>query len=212
MGANKYRHELNGPANVGRVANFSHMTTPRKLYVLRVPTHHLGQLAYRPVIGFDTPMSPRVIQMPLSGGDRKHYVRELKRVEELHRGLVRKAAAAYATAEDYLRLAHYIACEEWNARQFLGGDADPSPQIWHAVAAGCTLLEARCPQCRTTRYVNLTEVIWPRDKSVHTLRGVLYCEPCRAASGRKLRPDLVALCMPAPTDHPPVAARAAKRT
>jgi len=115
-------------------------------------------------------------------------------------------------AEDHLRLAHYTACEEWNARQFLGGDADPSPQIRHAVAAGCTLLEARCPQCRTTRYVNLTEVIWPRDKSVHTLRGVLYCEPCRAASGRKLRPDLVALCMPAPTDHPLVAARAAKRT
>jgi hypothetical protein len=45
---------------------------PDKLYVPRVPTHHLGRFAYLPVIGFDAPMSPRVIHMPLSGGDRKH--------------------------------------------------------------------------------------------------------------------------------------------
>jgi hypothetical protein len=157
-------------------------------------------------------MSPRLIQMPVSGRDRRHYVRELKRVEELHRSLVRKMAAAYATAEDHLRLAHYTACEEWNARQFIGGDAEPSPQIQHAIDAGCTLLEVRCPHCRETRYVNLPEVTWPRDKQVHTLRGVLYCQPCRAASGRKSRPDLVALCMPQPTVEPPQAATQRRRS
>jgi hypothetical protein len=152
-------------------------------------------------------MSPRVNHIPLSGGDRRHYLRELKRVEELHRDLVRKVAAAYAAADDHLRLAHRTACEEWNARQFLGGDAEPSPPIQHAIDAGCTLLEVRCPQCRATRFINLVEVIWPRDKPVHTLRRVLYCEPCRVASGRKFRPELIALCQPEPPpDNPPRAA------
>jgi hypothetical protein len=67
-------------------------------------------------------MSPRIIQMPLSGGDRKAYVRELRQVEYKHAGLVKKIEAAYGAAEDYLRLAHRLECEEWNARLFLGGD------------------------------------------------------------------------------------------
>jgi hypothetical protein len=65
-------------------------------------------------------MSPRVIHIPLSGRDRKHYVRELKRVEQLQRELARKAEGAYAAAAEHLAMAHRYACEEWNARQFLG--------------------------------------------------------------------------------------------
>ena len=102
-------------------------------------------------------MSPRVIQMPLSGGDRKHYVRE--RVEELHRGLVRKAAAAYATADDHLRLAHYTACEEWNARQFIGGNADreyfsePDTLSRH-------ITEQTCEHCNTYNMLKLTRQLY----------------------------------------------------
>ncbi|WP_157043603.1 hypothetical protein [Nitrobacter hamburgensis] len=44
------------------------------------------------------PMSPCVIQMPLSGGDRKHYARELRRVESLHAGLVKGVEAAHLPA------------------------------------------------------------------------------------------------------------------
>ena len=102
---------------------------------------------------------------------------------------------------------HCDACEEWNARLWLGGDIEPSPQIQHAIDAGCTLLEVRCPMCRATRHVSLPDLIWPRDKQVHSLRRVLYCEPCRAATGRKARPDLVALCTPEPPAQPPIAAR-----
>jgi len=157
--------------------------------------------------------------MPLSGGDRRAYVRELKRVEQLHAELERKVTAAYAAADEHLRLAHRIACEEWNARLWLGGDIEPSPQIQHAIDAGCTLLEVRCGQCRAIRRIDLGEVIWPRDKPVHTLRRALFCEPCRAATavnfrpdgGRKFRPALIALLMPEPHAQPPVAARAARR-
>jgi hypothetical protein len=74
-------------------------------------------------------MSPRVIQMPLSGGDRKHYARELRRVESLHAALVKKVEAAHEAAEEHLWLAHRLECEEWNARLFLGGEDAPSPTI-----------------------------------------------------------------------------------
>src|SRR6266576_2331996 len=32
-------------------------------------------------------MSPRIIHLPLSGRDRRHYVRELRAAEQAHRGL-----------------------------------------------------------------------------------------------------------------------------
>jgi hypothetical protein len=151
-------------------------------------------------------MSPRIIHMPLSGGDRKHYVRELRRVEQLQRELARKAEGAYAAAAEHLAMAHRYASEEWNARQFIGGDADPSPQIQHTINAGCTLLEVQCGQCRDTRRINLRDVIWPRDKPVHTLRRALYCQPCFGVTRRKFRPNLIALIDPTP-DAEPVRAR-----
>ncbi|MGB6081411.1 MAG: hypothetical protein WBF99_18355 [Xanthobacteraceae bacterium] len=150
-------------------------------------------------------MSPRVIHIPLSGRDRKHYVRELRRVEQLQRELVRKTESAYAAAAEHLAMAHRYACEEWNARQFLGGDVYPSPQIQHAIDAGCTLLEVQCGQCRDTRRINLREVIWPREKPVHTLK--LYCLPCFEATRRKFRPNLIALQMPTPPNAEPQRAR-----
>lgn len=150
-------------------------------------------------------MSPRIIHIPLSGRDRKHYVRELKRVEQMQQEMARKAESAYAAAAEHLAMAHRYACEEWNARQFIGGDAAPSPRIRHAIDAGCTLLEVRCGQCCTTRRIDLSEVIWPREKPIHTLR--LYCQPCFEATGRKYRPNLVALQVPTPPDAEPRRAR-----
>ena len=143
-------------------------------------------------------MSPRIIHMPLSGGDRKHYARELRRVEQLQQELARKAEGAYAAGAEHLAMAHRYACEEWNARQFIGGDADPSPAIQHAIDARCTLLEVQCGQCRDTRRINLRDVIWPRDKPIHTLRRALYCQPCFGVTRRKFRPNLIALIDPTP--------------
>lgn len=143
-------------------------------------------------------MPHRIIQMPLSGGDRKAYIRELHRVETLHASLVRKVAEAYATADEYLRLAGRLNCEEWNARLFLGGDETPSPVIAAAIDASASLLEVKCSACRTVRRIDLTEVIWPRKHQVHTLRMKLFCEPCKVSTGRKVRPILIGLFDPNP--------------
>lgn len=152
-------------------------------------------------------MSPRVIQMPLSGGDRKHYARELRRVESLHAELVKKVEAAYVTAGERLRLAHRLECEEWNARLFLGGGDAPSPAIADAIDAGATRLEVKCNACGATRQVDLGLVIWPRKYQVHTLRPKLFCKPCKATTGRKVRPMLVGLFDPNPEPTPAKAAR-----
>jgi hypothetical protein len=143
-------------------------------------------------------MSPRIIQMPLSGGDRKHYARELRRIETLHADLVRRTNAAYLTA-------HRLGCEEWNARQFIGGPAEPSPMIGHAIDAGCGLLEVTCRRCGHTERVRLLDLVWPRDKMITSLVRVLFCRPCEATSGRKYRPDLVALLATAPDPAAPLA-------
>lgn len=69
-----------------------------------------------------------------------HFKRELTRVEELHGRLVEAVAAAF-------RQAHQLACEEWNARQFIGGPAAPSPTIAQAIDGSCEMLEVECRQC-----------------------------------------------------------------
>jgi hypothetical protein len=40
-------------------------------------------------------MSPRVIQLPLSGGDRKHYVRELREAELAHAAICERVKVGY---------------------------------------------------------------------------------------------------------------------
>jgi hypothetical protein len=140
--------------------------------------------------------------MPLSGGDRKHYARELARTERLHADLVKQTNAAYLAA-------HRLACEEWNARQFIGGPAEPSPAIGHVIDAGCTTLEVECRACRHRDRVNLRDLVWPKDKPVHTLANVLFCRPCRESSGATRRPNLVALFLPSEPLPPAASGRRA---
>jgi hypothetical protein len=117
-------------------------------------------------------MSPRIIHLPLSGRDRRHYVRELRLAEQAHRDLPTKVEEAY-------RAAHALACHEWSVRQFIGGPAEPSPSIADAIAGGCELLEVRCRRCSHESLIDLTEVVWPREKPVHTLANVLRCQACK---------------------------------
>ena len=130
-------------------------------------------------------MSPRIIQLPMSGRDRRHYVTELRKAESAHKNLVIRTRAAFFEAHD-------LACQEWNTRQFIGGDAAPSPVLEAAILCGRELLEVRCKRCAHESFVDLTEVIWPRGKQVHTLAQVLRCQICRDER-RKLVSDLVAL-------------------
>ena len=142
-------------------------------------------------------MSPRIIQLPLSGRDRRHYVRELRAAEQAHRDLPAKVEEAY-------RAAHALACHEWSVRQFIGGPAEPSPRIADAIAGGCELLEVRCRRCSHESLIDLTEVVWPREKPVDTLAKVLRCQACKDER-KKPQPDLVALRPRHPEGDPPVA-------
>ena len=138
-------------------------------------------------------MSPRIIQLPLSGRDRRHYVAELRKAEEAYRRHVRDAEEAHAAADRALAWAYQIDCDAWTALQFIGGDEDPSPVIAHCIQGGRELLEVQCRQCNQTQMIDLTLSIWPRGNQVHTLRRVLYCKRCLAEYGKKRRPDLVGL-------------------
>ena len=145
-------------------------------------------------------MSPRIIQLPMSGRDRRHYVNELRKAEEAHRSLLDRTVAAF-------REAHDLACQEWNTRQFIGGPAEPSPVIEAAIAAGRELLQVRCRRCGHESMVDLVLVIWPRTKQLHTLAKVLRCQNCKDERN-KPRPDLVALHHRQTPNHEPPAMRA----
>lgn len=128
---------------------------------------------------------PRIIQLPMSGRDRRHYVNELKKAQAAHPGILERAMDAY-------RVAHALACEEWNVRQFIGGPAEPSPTIGAAIDGGRELLEVRCRRCGHESDVDLTLLIWPRGNHVHTLAKVLRCQQCSDERKNPV-PDLVAL-------------------
>jgi hypothetical protein len=138
-------------------------------------------------------MSPRVIRLPLSGRDRRHYVAELRKAEDAYRRHGREAEVAHQVADRALAEAHQLDCKAWSALQFIGGDAAPSPRIEDAIHGGCEVLEVQCRHCNHTDMIDLTLSIWPRSEQVHTLRGVLYCRRCMAEHGKKRRPDLVGL-------------------
>ena len=63
-------------------------------------------------------------------------------------------------------------------------------------------VEVQCRHCSHGEVVDFAEVIWPRERPIHTLRRALYCRLCQAEYGRKRRPALVGLRMrnaPVPT-------------
>lgn len=73
-------------------------------------------------------MSPRVIQIPMSGRDRRHYVQQLKMAEKEHALLAKRVPEAQLVADEYQMMADRLVCQEWSVRQFIGGDLEPSRQ------------------------------------------------------------------------------------
>jgi hypothetical protein len=135
----------------------------------------------------------RIIHVPLSGRDRKHFARELHKAEQTYDLKRREADAAHTAADSALRQAHRLDCEAWSALQFIGGSEAPSPSIGAAIHGGCELLEVECRHCNHADFVDLAEVTWPRSQPVHTLRKALYRRPCLQTVGKKRRPALVGL-------------------
>jgi hypothetical protein len=135
----------------------------------------------------------RVLHIPLSGRDRRHYGNELRKAQREYERLTREAEAAHAAADRALAVAHRLDCELWSARLFLGGPDQPSPRIADAIHGDFPMLEVQCRHCNHVQTVDLAEVIWPRERPVHTIRKALYCAKCEKGHGKKRRPDLIGL-------------------
>jgi hypothetical protein len=130
-------------------------------------------------------MSPRVIQIPLSGGDRKAQAKGVRQAHGLHASYYRESTLIRSAAEARLREADRLECEAWNAIMWAGGPAMPSPgepqaepTIVKAINGGFDLLEARCNRCRRVSLVPLRALTHPPQTPVWKLEAALYCEPC----------------------------------
>ena len=64
-------------------------------------------------------MSPRIIQLPLPGRDRRYYVAEIRKAEAAYRYNLQEAEAAHAVADRALARAHQFDCDAWSALQFI---------------------------------------------------------------------------------------------
>jgi hypothetical protein len=126
-----------------------------------------------------------------SGSDRKHFARELHKAEVAYEHELRAAAKAHAIADAALAKASALDCVALTTRQFIGGGDAPSLTIEATIAGRRSLPEARCKHCRHTATIDLSLVIWPRERQVHTIR--LHCSECKRNSGRKRRPELMGL-------------------
>jgi hypothetical protein len=60
-------------------------------------------------------MSPRVIHIPLSGGDRKAQAKGIRYAHGLHNSQYRQSVLIRSSAEEKLREADRLECEAWNA-------------------------------------------------------------------------------------------------
>lgn len=143
-------------------------------------------------------MSPRVIYIPLSGGDRKHQKRELDQARRSYAVLSQREAEARQVGERMLRdaneqlqLADKLKCEAWNAIMFCGGPAVDSPTIGQTVNGGFPLLRVKCNRCSTERNVDLRKVRRPLDSQVHQMEAALFCETCTEARGRRQRAHIL---------------------
>jgi len=130
-------------------------------------------------------MSPRIILIPLSGGDRKAQAKGIRYAHGIHNGYFKESVLIRSVAEAKIREADRLECEAWNAIMWAGGPAMPSPgepqaepTIVKAINGGYDLLEAKCNRCDRVSLVALRALKHPPDTPVWKLEAALYCEPC----------------------------------
>lgn len=130
-------------------------------------------------------MSPRIIQIPLSGGDRKAQAKGIRHAHGLSESYFERSVLIRGAAEEKIREADRLECEAWNAIMWAGGPARPAPgeaqadpTIGKAINGGYDLLEAKCNRCRRVSIVPLQLLRQPPDTPIWKLEAALYCEPC----------------------------------
>lgn len=130
---------------------------------------------------------------PMSGGDRKHFAREIHKAETAFARLLEEAATAHAAADAVRAKAYALDCAAWNTALFIRELDHTSPTILAAIDGGFPHLEVRCEQCKHTEIIDLALVVQPRDRQVALMRNFLHCSPCQRTLGKKRRPDLMGL-------------------
>jgi hypothetical protein len=98
-------------------------------------------------------MSPRIIHIPLSGGDRKAQAKGIRYAHGIHETYFRESVLIRSAAEAKIR-ADRLEYEAWNAIMWAGAPAMPSPgdpqaepTIGKAIDGGYDLPEAKCNRC-----------------------------------------------------------------
>lgn len=135
-------------------------------------------------------MSPRVIHIPLSGGDRKALAKGLREAHGLSESYFRQSQLIRSAAEAKLREADRLECEAWNAILWANGPAQPArdeqranPTIGMAINCGYDLLEAQCNRCERVSIVPLRMIDRVPRTQIWKLEASLFCETC--SEGRR---------------------------
>jgi hypothetical protein len=128
---------------------------------------------------------PRIVYIPLSGGDRKAQAKGIRYAQGLHASYFKESVLIRCAAEAKIREADRLECEAWNAIMWAGGPAMPSPgdtqaepTIGKAINGGFDLLEAKCNRCDRVSLVPLRALTQPSDTPVWKLEAALFCQPC----------------------------------
>jgi hypothetical protein len=163
-------------------------------------------------------MSPRIIHIPLSGGDRKAQAKGIRYAHGIHESAYRESVLIRSAAEAKIREADRLECEAWNAIMWAGGPAMPSPgdpqaepTIGKAINGGFDLLEAKCNRCDRVSLVPLRALRQPSETPVWKLEAALYCEPCSEGRpySRRQRANILGLTYVRP--DPEIGKAAAKK-
>ena len=156
-------------------------------------------------------MSPRIIQIPLSGGDRKAQAKGIRYAHGLHASYFKQSVLIRTAAEAKLREADRLECEAWNAIMWAGGPAMPSPgdpqaepTIGKAINGGYDLLEAKCNRCSRVSLVALRGLKQPAATPIWKLEAALYCELCtdKRPGSRRQRAHILGLTYARPDLEP----------
>jgi hypothetical protein len=160
-------------------------------------------------------MSPRIIQIPLSGGDRKAQAKGIRQAHGLHASYFHESQLIRGAAEAKIREADKLECDAWNAIMWAGGPAMPSPgepqadpTIGKALNAGYDLLEVKCNRCRRVSLVALRAIRRKPDTPIWKLEPALSCEPCTEQRNRRTSAHILRLTYAQPD---PESARVRKK-
>ena len=165
-------------------------------------------------------MSPRIIHIPLSGGDRKAQAKGIRYAHGIHASQYRELVLIRSAAEAKIREADRLECEAWNAIMWAGGPAMPwpgepqaEPTIGKAINGGFDLLEAKCNYCDRVSLVPLRALRQPPETPIWKLEAALYCEPFSEGRhySRRQRAHILGLTYARPDPEPARKARSTNR-